>query len=237
LRQCDNSSVEAESHGRSLRILASADLHGRLGAAEWFYDLARARRPELIVFCGDFITGRPLDSLREVLRELRGLAPCVYVLPGNWDPREGLIAMDEEAHDGLRNLHKASAWLGGYSFAGLGGSITTPPGNTPLEGPDEGFATALEAYLPADVWLLHQPLRGFRDKVADGQNVGSDSLRELYAAQESPPLLVLSGHIHEAGGVEVFRGTTFVNPGPLLEQRAALIQLSGDNVGVELLHA
>lgn len=221
---------------RRLRILASADLHGRAGAAEWFYAEARQRRPDLIVFAGDFITGKPLGFLRESLRELRSLAPAVYVIPGNWDPREGLIAMDEEAQDGLRNLHKSTAWLGGYSFAGLGGSITTPPGNTPLEMPDAGFADPLTAGLPADIWVLHQPLRGFCDKVASGQNVGSDSLRELFAAQEEPPRLVISGHIHEAGGCEAFRGTTFLNPGPLLERRAAWVELQGDNLEVELLH-
>lgn len=225
-----------DSPARSLRILATADLHGRAGAAEWFYSQALERSPDLIVFAGDFITGKPLEFLREVLRELRGLAPAVYAVPGNWDPREALITLDEEAQDGLRNLHKASAWLSGYSFAGLGGSITTPPGNTPMEAPDEGFAEPLSAYLPADIWVLHQPLRGFCDKVGSGQNVGSDSLRELYAAQAAAPLLVVSGHIHEAGGCESFHGTTFLNPGPLLDRRAAWVELGGDSVRVELLH-
>lgn len=231
---CDNRGVDSQAC--RLRILAGADLHGRAAPADWFYSLARERSPELIAFAGDFVTGRPLEFLREVLRELRGLAPAVYVVPGNWDPRESLIVLDEEAHDGLRNLHKASAWLAGYSFAGLGGSITTPPGNTPLEGPDSGFAEPLAPNLPADVWLLHQPLRGFCDRVATGANVGSDSLRDLYAAQVAQPRLIISGHIHEAGGVERFKGTTFVNPGPLLDRRAAWIELEGTEVRVELLH-
>jgi Icc-related predicted phosphoesterase len=220
---------------RALNILASADLHGRGGAADWFYELAAERKPELIVFAGDFITGKPLEFLREMLRELRRLAPAVHVIPGNWDPREALITLDEEAQDGLRNLHKAAAYCNGYIFAGLGGSITTPPGNTPMEQPDEGFADPLRPYLPADVWLLHQPLMGFRDRIGSGANVGSDSLRSLWQEQEVKPLLVLSGHIHEAGGVDVYGGSSFVNPGPLLDRRAAWISLSGDDVAVELL--
>jgi Icc-related predicted phosphoesterase len=138
----------------------------------------------------------------------------------------------------MRNLHQHGAFCRGYSFAGLGGSIRTSHGDSPIESEDEGFANGLLPYLPAEVWLLHQPMSGFRDKVASGANVGSQALREVFAEQAKPPLLVLSGHIHEAGGVDTWRGTTFVNPGPLTAQggfgpRCAWIELEGNAVKVE----
>jgi Icc-related predicted phosphoesterase len=148
--------------------------------------------------------------------------------------------MDEQAYDGLRNLHKASAYLSGYSFAGLGGSIPTPSHKSPIESADdEDFATPLAARLPADVWVLHQPLHGYRDfATAPQANIGSHALRALYDGQEERPLLVVSGHVHEAEGIQ--RGgpddaTLFVNPGPLSQLSAALITLQGRQASAEML--
>jgi Icc-related predicted phosphoesterase len=225
-----------------LRILAAGDLHGSQRGADWLYRKAAELKPDLVAFLGDFVTGGPLEFAVEVLRELRMLNCACYAIPGNWDPREILIHLDEQAHDGLRNLHKASGYIGGYSFAGLGGSTTTPRANSPIESPDDAdFAAPLAARLPADVWVLHNPLHGFRDVVSSGAHVGSTILRALYDAQGQDgiaPLLVVSGHIHEAAGVE--RGgpkdaTLFVNPGPLSQLSAALITLSVRRAEAEML--
>jgi uncharacterized protein len=220
---------------RALRILAAGDLHGSQRGANWLYHQAAQLQPELVLFLGDFVTGGPLDFAVEVLRELRMLGAACFAIPGNWDPREILVPMDEQAYDGLRNLHKASAYMGGYTFAGLGGSISTPSGKTPLEQPDEGFADPLAMRLPADVWVLHNPLRGWRDVSVQHGSVGSQSLRQLYDEQEVQPLLVLSGHIHEARGVDREAGTTFINPGPLSDRVGALIELREAEVEVTLL--
>lgn len=226
---------------RKLTILAGADSHGHEAGLDWFYSIARERQPELICFLGDFVNRGPLSLIKEALFELRSLAPHSFVIPGNWDPRELLIELDAMAVDGLRNLHKHSARCGGYSFAGMGGSIPTPHGGSPFEAGDaDGFAEPLRMYLPADVWLLHQPLAGLRDKTLGGANAGSESLRELWNEQEHKPLLVLSGHIHEAGGIDVWEGSYFVNPGPLTDSgghgpSCAWVTLTGEQVVVEHL--
>lgn len=218
---------------RSLRLLLAGDLHGSEKGLAWFYSQAEELKPELIVFVGDFVTGGPLSFVRDVLASLRDLAPQVFVIPGNWDPRESLVAMDEAAFDGLRNLHKSAGWAGGYSFAGLGGSTPTPHGGSPFEAvaDDEFFADPLRLHLPADIWVLHNPVYGFRDRVASsGANAGSEALLTVFKEQDPAPRLVLSGHIHEARGVDSWRGTTFVNAGPLSACGAVLIELRGDEV-------
>lgn len=223
----------------SLTILAAGDLHGSQRGADWLYRKVAEVKPGLVLFLGDFVTGGPLEFAVEVLRELRMLDPPCYVIPGNWDPREITVHMDEQAYDGLRNLHKASAYIAGYSFAGMGGSIPTPSHKSPIEAPDdEDFATPLAARLPADVWVLHQPLYGLRDVAAGHGNIGSHALRALYDEQEEKPLLVVSGHVHEAAGIE--RGgpadaTLFVNPGPLSQLSAGLITLNGRQASAEML--
>lgn len=227
---------------QSLTILAAGDLHGSQRGASWLYQTAADLRPDLVLFLGDFVTGGPLEFAVEVLRELRMLdAPC-FAIPGNWDPREIAVHMDEQAYDGLRNLHKSTAYLGGYTFAGLGGSIPTPGGKSPLESPDEGFGDPLATRLPADVWVLHNPPYGFRDfAAAANASVGSHSLRALYDEQAqdgTAPRLVVSGHIHEALGIELGgpdEATLFVNPGPLSQLSAALIALRNRQAEAEML--
>jgi Icc-related predicted phosphoesterase len=222
---------------RALKILQCGDLHGSQAGFEWLSAKAGELKPDLICFVGDFVTKGPADFVRYVLAGLREMAPHVYVIPGNWDPRESLVAMDEEAYDGLRLLHKSGGYCGGYSFAGLGGSIPTPHGGSPFEAlaDDEVFANPLRPYLPVDIWLLHNPVYGFRDKLDSGVNVGSEALLEVFKEQDPAPKLVMSGHIHEADGIDTWRGTTFVNAGPLSGKQAAWIELSGDEVKAKLI--
>jgi uncharacterized protein len=219
----------------ALSILAGSDLHYSQAGWAWFLAMAQARQPDCIAFLGDFVNRQPIEFIKQALKDLHGLARYVLVIPGNWDPRAALVEFDLHAHDGLRNLHKASAYLDGYIVAGLGGSTTTPVGDTPLEGPEDGFATPLASLLPAEVWLLHNPLRGFRDRTGHGSHVGSTALRELWEAQDVKPRLVLSGHIHEAHGIDEQAGTIFVNPGSLKELRAAWIELTDSSAQGTLL--
>jgi len=217
-------------------MLVCTDLHNSQEGLGWFAQVAVERSPDLVICLGDFVTGQPMGFIREALGTLRELAPASMVIPGNWDPRESLVEMDIAARDGLINLHKRTAYHGGYSFAGLGGSATTPIGTTPFETPDEQFAAPMGGLVPADVWVLHNPMYGFRDVPGDGaDNCGSEELFALWKRQEPKPLVVLSGHIHEAGGEERAWGTLFVNPGPLKDMCAALIRLNGDEAECELL--
>jgi Icc-related predicted phosphoesterase len=220
---------------QQLTILVGADLHGSRQGLDWFAAQATALQPKLVAFLGDFITNGPISFISEVMRELRMLAPSAFVIPGNWDPRDALSRLDTEAFDGLQHMHKHTTMLGGYMFAGLGGSQPTPVGTTPMEMPDKLLAAPLPALLPADVWLLHNPVYGFQDQLSSGEKVGSKKLLAVYSQQVEPPTLVMSGHIHEAYGVANHNHTTFVNPGSLQEMRAAWVVLDDAKVEVELL--
>lgn len=220
---------------RKLNMLVGGDLHNHQRAMRWFYRQAELEQPDLIVFLGDFVNEEPLEFIREICASMRELAPNVLVIPGNHDPRQSLITFEEESYDGLRSLHKSNAFVGGYSFAGLGTSITTPNASSPFEFPDEGFADPLGSMLPADIWVLHNPLAGILDKLADGRSLGSQSLKRLYDEQVDKPLLVISGHVHDAHGMEQQGGTVFVNPGALVDGRAARLTLGGDSLEVNFL--
>ena len=220
---------------RRLRVLLGGDLHNRFEAMRWFYRLAEKHQPDLIIFLGDFVNGEPLEFIREICSSLRDLAPFVFIVPGNHDPRQSLITFEEEGYDGLKSLHKSNGFCGGYTFAGLGTSITTPSGESPFEFPDKDFADPLGAMLPADIWVLHNPIDGLLDKLEDGRAMGSKSLRRLFNEQDDKPLLVVSGHVHYSHGREQLGMTTFINPGALLDGRAAVLEMKGNDIDVDFL--
>ncbi len=215
-----------------LKLLVGSDLHNDSAALDWFCNLAEEHTPDVVVFLGDFITHEPISFLKETLIDLRDLADHILVIPGNHDPRQALVEIDILAFDGLKHLHKQSAFIGGLSFAGLGGSVTTPKGLGELEYPDEGFAELLASQVPADVWVLHCPLYGILDQNTPGIMFGSKSLLELFDTQTDPPRLVLSGHAHDGVGVEVQGQTHFVNPGSLMNRSAAIVEITADAIDV-----
>jgi len=218
-----------------MTILVGSDLHNDEGALEWFCTLAEQHRPDMIAFLGDFVTGGPVSYVREVALTLRPLAEYVLAVPGNHDPRESLVELDIVSIDGFKNLHKQAAWINGFSFAGLGGSIHTPKHAGEFEFDDEGYADGLVACLPADIWVLHNPLKGFLDVMPSGVSLGSESLLKAYREQSLPPQLVLSGHVHAQAGSQRFGPTLFLNPGSLAEGSAALVSLAGTTVMPQML--
>lgn len=204
-----------------MRLLVGSDLHNNARAKAWFCHLADAVKPDVILFLGDFITFEPLSFARDVMRDMASFEVPTLVIPGNCDPREVLLLIDQI--EGITNLHNHAVLFGGLRFAGKGGSITCPS-PTPFEEPDEGFARTLEPLMEGtDVLVLHQPVRGFRDLIVGVGDVGSVSLLKLVT--EHRPRLVLSGHIHEAKGLDVWETTYFVNPGALLGMNAAVIEM------------
>lgn len=213
-----------------MKLLVGTDLHNDSKALSWFLSLAEERMPDVLIFLGDFITFQPLSFAKQALRDMSGLAKHVLVIPGNCDQRDILLEADRT--DGIKHIHNRSVIIDGVKFLGKGGSITCPS-PTPFEDKDDTFANSLASLIDGtDVLVLHQPVYGFRDRIGEEKHVGSKSLRGLLDIHL--PKLVLSGHIHEAKGMDVWRGVHFVNPGPLMEMNCAFVNL-GDSVNVEFI--
>jgi len=213
-----------------MNLLVGTDLHNDSKAFSWFLSLAEERKPDVIIFLGDFITFQPMSFARQALKDMSGLAEHVLVIPGNCDQRDILLEADRT--DGIKHIHNRSVLIEGIKFLGKGGSITCPS-PTPFEDKDDTFADSIASLIyETDVLVLHQPIYGFRDRVAAEKHVGSKSLRALLDIHL--PRLVLSGHIHEAKGMDVWRGVHFVNPGALTEMNCALVKL-GNSVNVEFI--
>jgi Icc-related predicted phosphoesterase len=73
--------------------------------------------------------------------------------------------------------------------------------------------------------MTHQPPRGLRDRLYNGESSGCASLRLFL--EDYQPQLLLCGHIHEDRGEASSGFTRILNVGELARGYAALIELGG----------
>lgn len=209
-----------------MRILQMTDVHGSEDALERSRWALEEYGPDLFLVTGDITNFGPLAYARRFLED----RPVpTRALPGNCDPRD-IVPLLEELEV---SLHGRRTEIRGVTLVGLGGSNGTPFG-TPFELSETEIRSSLEPLLEEGVVLAtHAPARGHLDVPPGGGHVGSTALREL--VDRYRPRLHLSGHIHEARGVEEADGTTFVNPGPALRGHAAVVDMEDGAVSVTLL--
>lgn len=209
-----------------MRILAIADVHGSKEVRKRIDSWIKEYIPNAVIVCGDITQFGPPVWAQNFLNSipLKTLA-----VPGNCDPR-GVIAAIEDSQ--AIPLHAKRVELEDYTFVGLGGSNTTPFA-TPFELSEAEIYDSLnEIMVEKAVLVVHAPPRGHLDRTATRKDLGSESIAKIVL--KFSPILVVSAHIHEARGVEREGGTTFVNPGPVSNGYAAVIDLN-DEVKVELI--
>lgn len=174
--------------------------------------------PDLFVASGDITHFGEAAFEIEVLG---GLPARTFAVPGNCDPPEILAKLEEI---GI-NIHGKKVEFGGQKFVGLGGSNPTPF-DTPFELSEEEIARILEPLMePRAILVTHAPPLGFCDVTWQGEHVGSSALLDI--VNRFQPRVVLTGHIHEAGGI-VEGPVTVVNPGPASRGRLAVVDIDGE---------
>lgn len=216
-----------------MRVLVVSDIHGDVETLKRIVN-RESDEYELILVLGD-ITDVSLDDYleraEEVINVLDQQGTFVKAIPGNMDDEDVLRLLIEHRI----NLHKDTFSLQDCDFVGFGGGTT--PFDTPFEPSDEERGTVLKTLLqrtssPNRVVVSHHPPKNTRiDRTADGEQVGSQELRDII--ETGGVRLVLSGHIHEAVGQDELNGTVMVNPGPVNEGRYALIDI-GEEITIEL---
>ncbi len=222
--------------GRSLKILAFADLHGRVDRLKSLE--LEPGSADLIVVCGDLHDGGSEEEAKPMVEALSDLASAfdlpVLIVPGNMDPRLFAARLWEEA--GFISLHRRAYCHGDFGFIGMGG-IVAREGRNPDnparqyhrdEDVYESLSRAYEEISGAwrKIVVTHQPPFGFLDTLYNGEPSGSVSLRRFL--EEHQPDLLLCGHIHEARGRAWLGRTLGVNVGELRCGYSALLELNGD---------
>jgi len=151
----------------------------------------------------------------------------IVAIRGNCDVPEVKPRLSALGIDGELSIHETQS----HVILGIGGAPATPFG-TPFEYDEEEVRPEIERLFEKAsgisvkerkdfIVLSHAPPYGINDMVR-GLHRGSGMLLEM--CERYRPLLFLSGHIHEARGVEEQGGTLFVNPGPFKEGYYAVVE-------------
>ncbi len=222
-----------------MKLLAVSDIHGRRSIVQKLVENSLKDPPDLIVVAGDLSNGsfREAIAVLEIFRKSR--IKTVFV-PGNMDPPSLLTHKDN--NDITMNVHLRVVSIDEIIIAGIGGSNITPF-NTFIEFGEEEIKKMLDEIaskinnedIKKLVMVTHvPPYETSVDKVFTGSHVGSNALREFIELKQ--PLVLITGHIHEARGIDKLGSTLIVNPGPLFRGYYAVIYISKgkDNVHAEL---
>jgi putative phosphoesterase len=210
----------------NLKILAFTDFHGQLDAYNKAKQLISSEKPDFVVVAGD-IVNHDAELAKKLLSELGKGDRTIYFIPGNMDNPE---LKDWSGNLQVHPLHGRCEFVNNVCLIGLGGA---PHGafKTPFQYTEQEATQLLES-LARDckgkevILVSHCPPRDTRvDQVAPDEHLGSVSVRRFIESIQ--PILVISGHVHEAQGVDKIGITTLVNPGPAQRGHFARIALTG----------
>jgi Icc-related predicted phosphoesterase len=216
----------------SLKIFALTDLHRSLNAANGAANKIAEEQPDAILIAGDISHGS-LNEAVNLLQILNNSKKDVFFVPGNMDSPE-LLNWNKK---NIKNIHGRCERFSNYSLIGVGGSVYTPF-NTHLEFAENEIEETLnQALLKCAekknmILISHCPPKDTKlDRTATGIHAGSKSV--LRFIESKKPLLVVTGHIHEARGIDKIDETIIVNPGPAHMGRYVIIEL-GEKIHVKL---
>ena len=199
--------------GMAMRMLAFTDFHGDSEAFGKAERLIRNEEWNCVIVAGD-IANYDGELAKQRLTQLPEEGVPVLFVPGNMDSPE---LASWPGTKSVRPLHGSSVMIGGILFVGLGGS-PLGPFSTPFQLSDDRAAKLLNQAVAgfqkgALVLVSHCPPKNTKlDIVPSGEHAGSIAVRNF--VEKLKPTLVISGHMHEARGVDSIGETTLVNIGP-----------------------
>jgi uncharacterized protein len=209
-----------------MKLFVISDIHGEtkyFDAAAGLIDSA-----DLVVISGDLTKNGTRDSAEEILERIERRSKKIIAVHGNWDKDEVRQLLDQKGY----GIHGKGQIIKGIGFFGVGGSSQTPM-NTTSEYTDEELYKFLSAGYhevagsTRTVLVSHAPPRRVRDRTFIGLRGGSQAVREFINAHHVD--LCLTGHIHEAFGIDELGGCRVVNSGSFKKGRYSLIDV-GDSI-------
>ena len=215
-----------------MKLLVLADIHGCMENAELI--ASEVRDCQGVVIAGDITDFGGHEQAVGILSVLQTYQKPIFAVPGNCD----LAGVDEVLRKNHGNLHGVGIECDGLKFVGVGGSLPCP-GKTPTEAGETVFRDILEkgvstlASKDSLVLVTHQPAWGTRlDIAGSGRHTGSRAVREFI--EHYQPILAISGHMHEAYGVDKIGPTVLINPGPFRQGRYAVVEIEDKQVRTQL---
>ena len=167
-----------------------------------------------MILAGDITHFRGRGEILAIINEVKKYSALVYGVCGNCDLLEANVALAEAG----ASMNRKATDIRGVTIVGIGGSLPCPR-ITPNEFSEADYKRFLEqepfvSLAPGSfIFVTHQPpLNTVVDKAWIGKHVGSREIRSFI--ERAKPVLCITGHIHEAAGVDAIGDTQIVNPGP-----------------------
>ena len=192
-----------------VRIFAAGDFHGDTGLAKKLADKAKKEDVDVVILAGD-LTSWGMET-KNLISPFTKLKKPVLLLHGNHESIATIDFLSELYGPEAKNLH-------GYSLitkdgkVGIFGAGGTDIGFSP-ESEDGFFNTLNKAYkglkdkkVKKKIMVTH--MHPFKSKAEFSGFQGSKGIRK--AIEKFKPDVMLSGHIHEAEGIEEKIGNTKV---------------------------
>lgn len=207
-----------------MKIIAIVDIHGNNHPIEKIRD--RLESVDLVIIGGDLTHFGGGDEARELIESIRLSNDNILAVTGNCDNK----SVDEYLNKEKINLHGKAKKIDGISFIGAGGSLPCPSPTPNIYSEEEYngiLSSSLDKAKKSDpmVMVSHQPPYDTSiDQLTNGDHVGSHTVRDFIT--QVKPLVCISGHIHEAAGIDEIDGTKVVNPGPLGTGAYAYLEIS-----------
>ena len=215
-----------------MKLLLISDLHGNVDNLQKLD--GEIKSAAAVLFAGDFSKFQKPETGLPCAEKMRELCPNLFAVLGNCDEPELLESIEKLDISVQRSL----ASFEGLVIAGSGGGSKFT-GETPNERDEEDLQTDFDVIKNSGLqeegqWsnlivVSHNPPKAQTvDSPAAGVHAGSQIFTDFI--EQTKPLAVLCGHIHEGCGVEKIGQTVVVNPGPLCEGKYAVMEVekSGD---------
>jgi Icc-related predicted phosphoesterase len=218
---------------RLMQWIVLADVHGSVGHLP--YIVPELSRAEGVFIAGDITNFGGRSEAMSVIDSLASFNENILAVAGNCDLKAAGQYLDERS----MNVHGKALIQGNLCCVGVSGSLPCS-GATPQEQGEDEFAQVLKQAIQSFsgefcnlVVMSHQPAYGTAvDTLRGGKYCGSHAIRQFIERHE--PLLAISGHIHEAAGVDTLGKTTLVNPGPFRSGYYAVVTFEEGQVTVQL---
>ncbi|MCP4450650.1 MAG: hypothetical protein GY809_04260 [Planctomycetes bacterium] len=210
-----------------MQWIVLADVHGSVRYLPSIVpELSRA---EGVIIAGDITNFGGRREAARMIDSIVAVNANIVAVAGNCDP-EGVDQFLDERN---MSVHGRVQTQGDFCCVGVKGVVSSEQG-------EDEFTRVLAQAVQARphesdhlVVVSHQPAYGTAvDALRCGTYCGSVAIRHFIEIQE--PLLAISGHIHEAAGVDRLGKTTLVNPGPFRSGHYAVVTWEHDRLAVQL---
>lgn len=215
------------------RFVAFPDLHTR---AEKLKTIRHVLADvDVVLLPGDMTNGTP-DDLHRILNIIEPYNERILAVCGNMDTEKMNMWM---SRNGI-SIHRRHEIIDHIAILGCGGALPFYGQYVFSEEQLAGFLNDTLQGVPDDmpkVLVCHQPPYDTTLDVPGrkpDEHVGSKAVREF--VERVQPLVMFTGHMHSATGIDSIGNTQIINPGPLWEsnQYAFCEIINGEVTALEI---